>query len=117
MMFFVFVLLAFSCKDLFAYGFWNTYNCTWSSVKSLYTEKLLTDKMILVDYEFSINNNGYKGKGILINATEAEVILFDSKKGFLKVERNDRIIHLIPNRTPKNLIFKEERFTNISLLN
>ena len=48
-MFGFFILLIFSLQDLFANGFWNTYNRPWDSVKSLYTEKLLTDKVIQVN--------------------------------------------------------------------
>ena len=40
LMFGFFILLTFSLQDLFANGFWNTYNRTWDSVKALYTEKL-----------------------------------------------------------------------------
>lgn len=112
MMFFVFVLLAFSCKDLFANGFWNTYNRTWSSVKSIYTEKLLYDKMIEVDYNFSLLNVGYKGKGVLVDADLTHVIIFNKK--FFNIQKEDRIINLTPIRTNKNLIFQEITFTNIS---
>lgn len=112
MMFGFFILLTFSLQDLFANGFWNTYNRTWDSVKALYTEKLLTDKMIKVDYEFSINNVAHKGKGILVDATLSEAIIFD--KQFFKVQKSDRIIHLTPIRTDKNLILKQETFTDVS---
>jgi len=40
MVFGIFVMLTFSLQDLFANGFWNTYNRTWDSVKALHTEKL-----------------------------------------------------------------------------
>ena len=41
-----FVLLAFSLQDLFANGFWNTYNRKWNSLKAQYTEQKIYDKII-----------------------------------------------------------------------
>lgn len=39
MVFGIFVMLTFSLQDLFANGFWNTYNRTWDSVKALHILK------------------------------------------------------------------------------
>lgn len=110
--FVIFIMLMFTCKDLFENGFWNTYNRTWSSVKSLYTESLLYDKAIDVNYNFQLNNVTQKGKGILVEAHEDYAILFN--KQFLRVEKDNRIINLTPVRTNKILILKNETFTNVS---
>ena len=48
MIFGFFVLLAFSLKDLFANGFWNTYNRKWKSLKALYTDTVMKTLIALI---------------------------------------------------------------------
>lgn len=110
--FVIFILLAITCKDLFAHGFWNTYNRTWGSLKSLHTENLIYDKAITVDYEFRKDDKGFKGKGVLISSTEDEAIIFN--KQFLKISKDDRIKTLTPIRTNKTISKREIQFTEIS---
>ncbi len=107
-----FVFLGFSCKNLFANGFWNTYNKTFSNIKHIYNETKLFDGIIDIQYEIKKDGIGKKSTGIVINATENELILFN--KSFIAITNKDRIIKLIPTRTKKHLIVKEINFTDVS---
>jgi inner membrane protein len=59
--FVLFIMLAFSCKDLFANGFWNTYDRVFGTVKSVHTETLLTDGAIQVKYDVLQDGKELKG--------------------------------------------------------
>ena len=112
MVFGIFIMLTFSLQDLFANGFWNTYNRTWDSVKALHTEKLLYSKLIKVNYNFDQKNVNHKGTAVLVDADLSKAILFD--KGFYTIGKEDRITSLVPVRTQQVLTFEEQFFTNIS---
>ena len=112
MVFGFFILLTFSLQNLFANGFWNTYNRSWNSVKALYTERLLYSNVIRVNYDFYQESKHYKGTGILIDATISDAIIFNDH--FYKIEKENRIVNLTPVRGREQLIYKEVYFTNLS---
>jgi inner membrane protein len=93
--FLVFGLIAFSCKNLFANGFWNTYNSAFDNVKHVYEEQKKFDGVITVNYYFK----DIKGTGYLIEAKESEVVIFNEKEGFIKISDAEKIKTLKPIRT------------------
>ena len=99
MVFGFFILLTFSLQNLFANGFWNTYNRSWNRVKALYTERLLYSNVIRVNYDFYQESKHYKGTGILIDASLSEAIIFNDQ--FYKVEKENRIVNLTPKTIMK----------------
>lgn len=112
MVFIFFVFLAFSCKNLFANGFWNSYNRTFANIKHINNEARIYDGAININYEVKVNSQGKKGTGLLIETTQNELILFD--KEFIKITDKDRIIKLIPIRTKKQIVRKDVQFNDIT---
>ena len=112
MVFGFFILLTFSLQNLFANGFWNTYNRSWNSVKALYTERLLYSNVIRVNYDFYQESKHYKGTGILIDASLSDAIIFNDR--FFKIEKENRIVNLTPVRSKQSMVYKEIYFTNLS---
>ena len=109
----IFLGFGFTCKPLFANGFWNSYNKTFSNAQHIGNEIKLTDKIVKVSYEFQRLGNTKKGTGYAISAGEKQILLFDN--GFIKIDETaDRVKKLEPIRT--NQIIKEESiyFSNIS---
>ena len=113
MMFGFFVLLAFSLQDLFANGFWNTYNRKWNSLKALYTEQKIYDKLIKVNYDYEEKGARFIGRGILIDAHVEKALLFD--KGFVLISTNNKINTLTPVRTRNKISFHQITFSEITI--
>lgn len=93
--FLVFGLIAFTCKNLFAHGFWNTYNSQFDNVKHVYEEQRKFDGVITVDYYFK----DIKGQGFLVDVTPSDAIILNDKNGFVKVTDAEKIKTLKPIRT------------------
>ena len=113
MMFGFFLLLAFSLQDLFANGFWNTYNRKWNSLKALYTEKKIYDKVINVNYDYEEKGIRITGTGALIDADLEKALLFD--KGFISIRSENKINTLTPVRTQNKISFQQLYFSEITL--
>lgn len=109
--FLVFGLIAFSCKNLFANGFWNTYNSAFDNVQHVYEEQRKFDGVITVDYYFK----DIKGNGYLIEATPSTAIIFNNKEGFIKVTDAEKIKTLKPVRTNIQRKDFQTSFNNISI--
>ena len=92
--FLVFGLIAFTCKNLFANGFWNTYNASFDDIKHTYEEHRKFDGVIKVDYYF----REYQGEGYLVDASATTAILF-TKEGFVNVKNTDNVKLFKPTRT------------------
>jgi inner membrane protein len=113
MMFGFFILLAFSLQDLFANGFWNIYNRKWNSLKALYTEKIIYDKVINVNYDYEEKGVSYIGTGALIDANLENALLFNN--GFVSIRSDNKINKLTPVRTQNKIAFHEIYFSEITL--
>jgi inner membrane protein len=112
--FVVFLILALTCQPLFAHGFWNTFNRTFSDLKHLSQESRQSENMLLVEYYFKPEfGKEQKGKGLLIKSTESEAFIFDSTR-FIQIKATDKIISLLPDRTKKKLQTEDRFFYNIS---
>lgn len=108
--FLVFGLLAFTCKDLFANGFWNTYNKAFDDIKHTYAEQRNHDGVIRVIYNFSDQH----GEGYLVESTPNSAILF-TKNGFLRVDNTQKIQSFTPIRTALKRRDQSVSFTDISM--
>lgn len=111
--FMVFILLGYSCKNLFANGFWNTYNRKFSNIQHVYNETRLSDNLISVNYNIVSEGQEKKGKAYVIEATQSNLLLFD--KTFIKVDNSSIIKRIEPERTSKKLAKKELQFSDISM--
>jgi hypothetical protein len=92
--FLVFGLIAFTCKNLFANGFWNTYNASFDDIKHTYEEQRKFDGVIKVNYDF----RDHSGEGYLVDATSSTAILF-TKEGFINVKNSENVKSFKPVRT------------------
>lgn len=77
---FIFCFLSFFMQDLFANGFWSTINNNFNDVKHQIKEFKKSSNVLKIDYDYTIYQNQYKGKGILIQATENEIFILNQSK-------------------------------------
>jgi inner membrane protein len=110
----IFILLGITCQNLFANGFWNTYNRQFSDLKHLHQEASMSETMLSVAYKFR-NESGrdISGNGILVKSSDNDAVIWDSKK-FINIGKLDRIISLVPTRSQKIFSTKEIFFSGIS---
>lgn len=111
--FMVFILIGYSCKNLFANGFWNTYNRKFSNIQHVYNETRLSDNLISVNYKIVSEGQEKKGKAYVIEATQSSLLLFE--KAFFKADNNSIIKAIEPVRTDKKLSKKELQFSDINM--
>ena len=112
--FFVFCILGFSCQNLFANGFWTTYNNQYSDLKHLHQESILSPQLLEVKYSFTNELGKTKnGKGIVINSSENNCILLDSI-GFTEINKTHKISQLSITRDERKKQMNELFFYNIS---
>ena len=103
--FLVFGLIAFSCKNLFANGFWNTYNSQFGNVSHVFQESRKYDGVLNVKYDFVKGN----GEGYLIEASSSGLTLFDVKKGFVSINDQHKLKDMKPLRT--NIVRTDLQFS------
>lgn len=111
--FMVFILVGYSCKNLFANGFWNTYNRKFSNIQHVYNETRLSDNLISVNYKIISEGQEKKGKAYVIEANQSSLLLFD--KSFFKADNNSIIKKIEPERTDKKLLKREVQFSEIGM--
>lgn len=111
-LFVLFIFLGFSCRNLFQFGFWNTYNKTFNNIKHVNNEVRLYDGVINVKYEIKKDGIAKKGNGKIIEATDNNILIFDNE--IIDINENDRILNLFPIRTKEHLITHELQFANIN---
>lgn len=111
--FIVFILVGYSCKNLFANGFWNTYNRKFSNIQHIFNETRLSDNLISVNYNIISEGQEKKGKAYVVEANQSTLLLFN--KAFIKVDNNTILKDITPVRTTKKLSKKELQFSDISM--
>ncbi|MGN6247365.1 MAG: metal-dependent hydrolase [Ginsengibacter sp.] len=107
--FLVFFMIGFTCKNLFAHGFWNTYNRAFDNVKHVYEESRKYDGVIKVKFRTAQRS----GEAVLISATTSKLLLFSD--GFFTLTDNDKIATLTPIRSNIRLSEIDFSFSNISI--
>lgn len=109
----VFILLGITCQNLFAQGFWTTYNVQFNDLKHLSQEARMQENVLQVNYHFKTQlGKEMQGKGLLISHSENEALLFD--KGFVQINSADKIYTVQPVKTNFNLASQDFLFYNIS---
>jgi inner membrane protein len=77
---FIFCFLTFFMQDLFANGFWSTINNNFNDVKHQIKEYQKSPNVLNIDYDYSIYQTKYKGKGTYIQASESEIYILSQDK-------------------------------------
>lgn len=109
--FFAFVL--FTCQDLFANGFWTSYNRAFGTIKHVFAESRNNPKKLLVDYSFIKNGEQKNGIAELIAAEENKLTLFD--KELFEINNSDIIKHTKPIKTNEFPKLKEFSFFDLTI--
>jgi inner membrane protein len=109
--FVVFLLLGITCQPLFAQGFWTSYNRSFGTLKHLAREFKGSEKLMILDYDYSYSGANYKGSGFLVKADDSEAIIFEG--GFIKIKDDYKVNNLLPTATEKPYRVEELFFYNI----
>lgn len=109
----VFILLGITCQNLFAQGFWTTYNTQFTDLKHLSQEARMNPNTLSVSYIFKSQSGKVReGKGYLVKSSEAGAMIFD--KGFVSISRDDKLTELKPEKTNLSLLATDLIFYNIT---
>jgi len=110
----LFIALGFSCINLFANGFWNTYNRQFNTIKHVHAESMIYDKALQV--QFNITQNGYPKSGTawLMEASTERLLLFEDSKGYTIITKTDKIQLVQPIRSQRIFQLQELYFNGIS---
>lgn len=111
--FVVFILLGLTCQNLFAQGFWTSYNKLFTDLKHLHQESRMSETLLQVDYKFVREGKEISGSGLLIESKENEAILLSDKK-FEKITGENKILNLTPTRSTSKLKTSDLLFFNIN---
>lgn len=75
--FVIFGALIFTCNDLFANGFWTSYNRAFGTLKHLHAESKNTSNFLLVQYDIIDNGIHETDTALLIKSTEYKALLYN----------------------------------------
>lgn len=90
----IFCSLLFTCRDLFANGFWTSYNSTFGTISHIHKESKSSNDYLLVAYQITHNGKPEQDTAILIQSTENTATLY--KKGqILTLNQTDPTQHII----------------------
>ena len=99
---FMFCFLTFFMQDLFANGFWSTVNNNFNDVKHQIKEYQKSPNVLNVDYDYTIYQKEYKGKGTYIQATENEMFILNNGK-ILVLKKDTPGLHIKLLKTSKTI--------------
>lgn len=111
--FVVFILLGLTCQNLFAQGFWTSYNKLFTDLKHLNQESRMSETLLQVEYKFVREGKEISGSGLLIESKENEAILLSDKK-FERITGENKILNLTPTRSRAKMKTSDLLFFNIS---
>jgi inner membrane protein len=115
--FVVFILLGLTCQNLFAQGFWTSYNKLFTDLKHLHQESRMSKTLLQVDYKFVREGKEISGSGLLIESKENEAIILSSGEGkgeaFEKITTENKILNLTPTRSTAKMKTADLLFFNI----
>jgi inner membrane protein len=116
--FVVFILLGLTCQNLFAQGFWTSYNKLFTDLKHLHQESRMSKTLLQVDYKFVREGKEISGSGLLIESKENEAIILSSGEGkgeaFEKITTENKILNLTPTRSTSKMKTSDLLFFNIN---
>jgi len=67
--FFIFSFMNFLCWDLYAKGFWTSYNQIFTTIEHLHFERANSPNFTVARYDFIKNNHHYKGRAVVLNSS------------------------------------------------
>lgn len=114
---FFFTMILVSSYDLFANGFWTTYNRSFGSVKHISREFARQTNFIFTEYDFWKYDHHFHGEAFVINSDEFSTTLY-KKDSLFTIDNGDnsvRNITLLP--ITSNIIYspKELNFNFITI--
>jgi inner membrane protein len=114
MVFGIFILLGITCQNLFAQGFWTTYNKVFNDIKHLHQEATMNENVLIVEYSFKKGTTGkeFFGKGLLVKSNQNEATIFNN--GFIHITNDDKIATLQHSKTNLYIDSNDLLFYNIS---
>jgi inner membrane protein len=111
--FVVFIFLGLTCQNLFAQGFWTSYNKLFTDLKHLHQESRMSETLLQVDYKFVREGKEISGSGLLIESKENEAILLNGNK-FEKITAENKLLNLTPTRSTSKMKTADLLFFNIN---
>jgi inner membrane protein len=111
--FVVFIFLGLTCQNLFAQGFWTSYNKLFTDLKHLHQESRMSETLLQVDYKFLREGKEISGSGLLIESKENEAILLNGNK-FEKITSENKLLNLTPTRSASKMKTADLLFFNIN---
>jgi inner membrane protein len=111
--FVIFIFLGLTCQNLFAQGFWTSYNKLFTDLKHLNQESRMSETLLHVDYRFLREGKEIAGSGLLIESKENEAIVLSENK-FEKITAENKILNLTPTRSSAKMKTSDLLFFNIS---
>lgn len=76
----LFVMVIFSSYDLFANGFWTSYNRSFGSIMHTAREFKRSQNFIKIDYSYLENGELKKGTGTILEASDKEILFFENSE-------------------------------------
>lgn len=111
--FVVFIILGLTCQNLFAQGFWTSYNKLFTDLKHLNQESRMSETLLQVDYRFLREGKEISGSGLLVESKENEAIIL-SGQAFEKITQENKILNLTPTRSTSKMKTSDLLFFNIN---
>lgn len=84
--FFIFAVLTIFMQDLFYQGFWSKLNNQFGDFKHIQKEFKENKNQLILEYDYNIYQNEYKGKGKLINIDKDNLYILENNE--LKIINN-----------------------------
>ncbi|MEO9513237.1 MAG: metal-dependent hydrolase [Flavobacteriaceae bacterium] len=113
---FIFAFLAMFLQDLFANGFWFTYNKQFNDITHLEREFKNANTLLNVNYDFNMFQENYQGNGFLVYADYQQCyILGDTLIHLNKYQQGQIINKLVPAKTKEALTITTCNFSNITI--
>ncbi len=88
--FILFIAIGLTSMDLYANGFWTTYNRAFGTLSHLYRENKESDNLVLCEYDYLINGKPKHGIGCVVHTIDSKCILFD--KGIIELNSHDETL-------------------------
>lgn len=86
-----FVIVIFSSVDLFANGFWTSYNRGFGTIMHVNREFKRQSNLLEVTYSFDLNGIKRQGKAYLLNATDFDLELYENGNIWTLSQNDNRV--------------------------
>lgn len=115
----LFTMVLMSSFDLFANGFWTSYNRSFGTIKHAYREFRSSEMLVISEYQYLFNGDQVKGSGYIIDANEEKAIIFNPvKKKVIEISAGDnrvKDIKILPKRTKHKYKLEDINLMNKSI--